>query len=71
MKLFGFHSVKEHQVVISEEELRLILSESYEKGEINQSEFRYVNKIFEFDNRVARDYDSADRNCGYLSGAVA
>ncbi|KPN14395.1 hypothetical protein AKG37_04840 [Bacillus australimaris] len=55
VKLFGFHSVKEHEVAISEEELRLILSESYEKGEINQSEYKYVNKIFEFDNRVARE----------------
>ncbi|KIL13498.1 hemolysin family protein [Bacillus safensis] len=55
VKLFGFHSVKEHEVAISEEELRLILSESYEKGEINLSEYKYVNKIFEFDNRVARE----------------
>ena len=31
-KLFGFHSVKEHEVAISEEELRLMLSESYKKG---------------------------------------
>ncbi|WP_141771538.1 hemolysin family protein, partial [Bacillus licheniformis] len=46
-KLFGFHSVKEHEVAISEEELRLMLSESYKKGEINQSEYKYVNKIFE------------------------
>lgn len=30
-KLFGFHSVKEHEVAISEEELRLMLSESYKK----------------------------------------
>ncbi|MCR2474627.1 CNNM domain-containing protein, partial [Salmonella enterica] len=52
-KLFGFHSDKEHEVAISEEELRLMLSESYKKGEINQSEYKYVNKIFEFDNRLA------------------
>ncbi|MDM5299276.1 hemolysin family protein [Bacillus pumilus] len=55
VKLLGFHTVKEHEVAINEEELRLILSESYEKGEINQSEYKYVNKIFEFDNRVARE----------------
>ncbi|KKB74634.1 hemolysin family protein [Bacillus sp. FSL M8-0052] len=54
-KLFGFHSVKEHEVVISEEELRIMLSESYKKGEINQSEYKYVTKIFEFDNRLARE----------------
>ena len=39
----------------SEEELRIILSESYKNGEINQSEFKYVNKIFEFDNRIAKE----------------
>lgn len=30
-KLFGFHSVREHEVVISEEELRLMLSESFKR----------------------------------------
>jgi CBS domain containing-hemolysin-like protein len=32
-----------------------LLSESYKSGEINQSEFKYVNKIFEFDDRVAKE----------------
>ncbi|MCP3741926.1 hemolysin family protein [Rossellomorea sp. BNER] len=53
--LFGIKGVSEHEVAHSEEELRIILSESYESGEINQSEFKYVNKIFEFDNRVAKE----------------
>ncbi|HCX48097.1 MAG TPA: hypothetical protein DG757_03430, partial [Bacillus sp. (in: Bacteria)] len=48
--LFGLHPASEHEVAHSEEELRLILSESYESGEINQREFKYVNNIFEFDN---------------------
>ncbi|MCY9400897.1 hemolysin family protein, partial [Bacillus haynesii] len=39
----------------SEEELRILLSESYKSGEINPSEYRYVNKIFEFDNRIAKE----------------
>ena len=55
VKLFGSHSVKEHEVAISEEESRPILSESYEKGAITQTAHKYVNKIFEFDNRVARE----------------
>ncbi|PKR77105.1 hypothetical protein CEY16_10180 [Halalkalibacillus sediminis] len=54
-KLFGLHAASEHEVAHSEEELRIILSESYQKGEINQSEYRYVNRIFEFDNRVAKE----------------
>ena len=34
-----------HDEVHSEEELRLLVSESYKNGEINQSEYKYVNKI--------------------------
>ncbi|MDE3837998.1 hypothetical protein C0966_01070 [Bacillus methanolicus] len=54
-KLFGFKPASEHEVAHSEEELRIILSESYERGEINQSEFKYVNNIFEFDDRLAKE----------------
>jgi len=53
--IFGLHPASEHEVAHSEEELRLILSESYESGEINQAEFKYVNNIFEFDNRLAKE----------------
>jgi CBS domain containing-hemolysin-like protein len=53
--LFGLKPVSEQEIVLSEEELRIILSQSYESGEINQSEYRYVNKIFEFDNRLAKE----------------
>ncbi|PEA54630.1 hypothetical protein CON64_11625 [Bacillus pseudomycoides] len=53
--LFGLEPASEHEVAHSEEELRLILSESYESGEINQAEFKYVNNIFEFDNRLAKE----------------
>ena len=45
----------ENEFAHSEEELRMILSESYKSGEINQSEYKYVNKIFEFDNRIANE----------------
>ncbi|SDQ27388.1 hemolysin family protein [Virgibacillus salinus] len=54
-KMIGFKSMNEQEVAHSEEELRLILSESYKSGEINQSEMRYVNNIFEFDERVAKE----------------
>ena len=53
--LFGLKAVSERELAHSEEELRIILSESYKNGEINQSEFKYVNKIFEFDNRIAKE----------------
>ena len=54
-KSFGLKLEKENELSRSEEELRIILSESYESGEINQSEYRYVTNIFDFDERVARE----------------
>ena len=54
-RLFGLKPVSENEIAHTEEELRIILSESYKSGEINQSEFKYVNKIFEFDNRIAKE----------------
>ncbi len=54
-RLFGLKAVSEHEIAHTEEELRIILSDSYKSGEINQSEFKYVNKIFEFDNRIAKE----------------
>lgn len=55
VKMFGLKQASEHEVSHSEEELRMILSESYKSGEINQTELTYVNNIFEFDNRIAKE----------------
>lgn len=52
---FGFKAVSENELGLSEEELRILLSESYESGEINKSELEYVNNIFEFDERIAKE----------------
>ncbi|CRK83583.1 hemolysin family protein [Neobacillus massiliamazoniensis] len=54
-RFFGVKPVLENEIAHTEDELRIILSESYRSGEINQSEFKYVNKIFEFDNRIAKE----------------
>ncbi|WP_048602116.1 hemolysin family protein [Rubeoparvulum massiliense] len=54
-RLFGAQPISDHEMAHTEEELRIILSESYKSGEINQSEFRYVNNIFEFDDRIAKE----------------
>lgn len=53
--LFGMKPASEGEVAHSEEELRIILSESFKSGEINQSEYKYVNQIFEFDERIANE----------------
>jgi CBS domain containing-hemolysin-like protein len=53
--IFGLKPASEHEGAHSEEELRILLSESYKSGEINKNELKYVNNIFEFDERLAKE----------------
>ncbi|MFJ8235813.1 hemolysin family protein [Ureibacillus sp. NPDC094379] len=53
--LFGMKPASEHELSHTEEELRLLLTESFKSGEINQNELKYVNNVFEFDDRIARE----------------
>lgn len=55
ISIFGLKPASEHEIAHSEEELRILLSESYESGEINKNELKYVNNIFEFDERTAKE----------------
>lgn len=53
--IFGMKPASEHEISHTEEELRLLLSESYKSGEINVNELKYVNNVFEFDDKIARE----------------
>ncbi len=53
--IFGLKMVSESDEVHSEEELRMILTDSLNGGEINSSEYEYVNSIFEFSDRIAKE----------------
>lgn len=55
VRMFGFMPAKEHEDPHSEEELQIILSESYMSGKINKSEYSYVSRIFAFDELHARE----------------
>ncbi|WP_138493839.1 hemolysin family protein [Paenibacillus pinistramenti] len=55
VKLFGVKPASEHEEAHSEEELQIILSESFESGKINQAEYGYVSRIFAFDNMLAKE----------------
>lgn len=54
-RLFGVKMVSEGEETLSEEELLLVASDSFSKGEINQEEFRYLSNIFDFDEQQARE----------------
>ncbi|GAB6992342.1 hemolysin family protein [Paenibacillus pini] len=55
VRLFGIKPASEHEDAHSEEELQIILSESFESGKINRNEFGYVSRIFAFDNMLAKE----------------
>jgi len=55
MRVFNLKPVKQVNAGHSEEELKLILSESYKNGTINDSEITYLYNIFEFDERLAKE----------------
>ncbi|WP_143039558.1 hemolysin family protein, partial [Planococcus faecalis] len=51
---FGIETA-EHEQAHSEEELKIIMTKSYHSGEINQTELSYMQNIFSFDERLAKD----------------
>ena len=54
LRMFGIEPAG-HEQAHSEEELKIIMRESYQGGEINKTELSYMQNIFSFDERVAKD----------------
>lgn len=54
LRAFGIEPA-EHEQAHSEEELKIIMTQSYQSGEINQTELSYMQNIFSFDERMAKD----------------
>lgn len=44
-----------HEQAYSEEELKIIMAQSFQGGEIDQTELNYIENVFSFDERVAKD----------------
>lgn len=53
LRVFGLHAAN-HAEIHTEEELRMILTESEEGGAIKPSENELIQNVFEFDDRVVR-----------------
>jgi CBS domain containing-hemolysin-like protein len=54
LRAFGVQPA-DHEAAHSEEELKIIMTQSYKSGEINETELSYMENIFAFDERVAKD----------------
>ncbi len=54
LKMFGVKPAG-HETVYSEEELKLIVTQSFQGGEINQTELSYLENVFSFDERQLKE----------------
>ena len=54
LRIFGVKPATEEQAH-SEDELKIIMAQSFQSGEINQTELSFMQNIFAFDERSAKD----------------
>lgn len=55
LKLAGMEMASEHEAAHTEEEIRILMEESHKQGYINMTELTFVDNIFEFAERNARE----------------
>lgn len=55
LKLLGVEKLSDDEIVHSEEEIRRIISEGRKKGIIDQTEHALIEKIFDFNDKTARE----------------
>ncbi len=69
IKLMGLQAISEHQPIHSEEEIKMILLQSHEGGEISQTELQLARNSLHFADRVAGEVmvPRTDMTCLYTN----
>lgn len=55
LKIFGFSQVDEHDAAHTDEEIKLLVEESYKHGLIDKTELTFVDNIFDFSEKTVKD----------------
>lgn len=55
LKLFGLSIVDEHEVAHTDEEIKLLVQDSYKHGLIDKTELTFVDNIFDFSETTVKD----------------
>ncbi|MHC1684470.1 MAG: hemolysin family protein [Clostridiaceae bacterium] len=55
LKTFGFSQVDEHDAAHTDEEIKLLVEESYKHGLIDKTELTFVDNIFDFSEKTVKD----------------
>lgn len=69
LKMVGLEPASEHEAAHTEEEIRLLVSESHKSGHIDQTEMALVEQVFDFSETLAREVmiPRIDMVCLYTS----
>lgn len=73
LRLLGVEPASEHEAAHTEEEIRILMSQSAKSGHIDKDEMALFDNIFEFSDRVAREVmlPRIDMNCLYTNLSFA
>ncbi|ADL53690.1 hemolysin family protein [Clostridium cellulovorans] len=55
LKAFGMSQVDEHDEAHTDEEIKILVEESYKHGLIDQTELTFVDNIFDFSEKIVKD----------------
>lgn len=55
LKIFGISQVDEHEAAHTDEEIMLLVEESYKHGLIDKTELTFVDNIFDFSEKTAKE----------------
>ncbi|UFJ41701.1 hemolysin family protein [Brevibacillus humidisoli] len=55
LRRLGIQPAKEHELAHTEEEIRLLVTQSHKSGHIDQTELVLVDNVFDFSERLARE----------------
>ncbi|MDP4179429.1 MAG: hemolysin family protein [Bacillota bacterium] len=68
LKIFGINQVEDHEEAHTDEEIKLLVEESYEHGLIDQTELTFVDNIFDFSETTVKDVmiPRTDMICIYI-----
>ncbi|WP_143318511.1 hemolysin family protein [Clostridium sp. HBUAS56017] len=68
LRIFGVSQVDEHEEAHTDEEIKILVEESYKHGLIDQTELTFVDNIFDFSETTVKDImiPRTDMACVYL-----
>ncbi len=55
LKLMGYSMVEEHEAAHTDDEIKILVAESYKHGLIDKAEYTYVDNIFDFTDKNVKD----------------